>query len=185
MGFPTKDGIRLTVDGDVTVKIVDNAKDFTDTKGYWAKESIDFVSARGLMSGTSSTTFSPNAPTTRAQLWTILARQAGADLTGGSVWYEKAQAWAMANGISDGTTPTGTITRAQMVAMLYRAAGSPEVNSTSSFTDVPADSYYAKAVVWAVQNGITTGVGGGKFNPNSTCTRAQMATFLYRSYQSK
>ena len=183
--IPTKDGIRLTVDGDVTVKIVDNAKDFTDTKGYWAKEPIDFVSARGLMSGTSSTTFSPNAPTTRAQLWTILARQAGADLTGGSVWYEKAQAWAMANGISDGTTPTGTITRAQMVAMLYRAAGSPEVNSTSSFTDVPADSYYAKAVVWAVQNGITTGVGGGKFNSNGTCTRAQMATFLYRSYQSK
>lgn len=183
--IPTKDGIRLTVDGDVTVKIVDNAKDFTDTKGYWAKESIDFVSARGLMSGTSSTTFSPNAPTTRAQLWTILARQAEADLTGGSVWYEKAQAWAMANGISDGTTPTGTITRAQMVAMLYRAAGSPEVNSTSSFTDVPADSYYAKAVVWAVQNGITTGVGGGKFNSNGTCTRAQMATFLYLSYQSK
>lgn len=183
--IPTKDGIRLTVDGDMTVKIVDNAKDFTDTKGYWAKESIDFVSARGLMSGTSSTTFSPNAPTTRAQLWTILARQAGADLTGGSVWYEKAQAWAMANGISDGTTPTGTTTRAQMVAMLYRAAGSPEVNSTSSFTDVPADSYYAKAVVWAVQNGITTGVGGGKFNSNGTCTRAQMATFLYRSYQSK
>lgn len=107
------------------------------------------------------------------------------DLPGGSVWYEKAQAWAMANGISDGTTPTGTTTRAQMVAMLYRAAGSPEVNSTSSFTDVPADSYYAKAVVWAVQNGITTGVGGGKFNPNGTCTRAQMATFLYRSYQSK
>lgn len=183
--IPTKDGIRLTVDGDVTVKIVDNAKDFTDTKGYWAKESIDFVSARGLMSGTSSTTFSPNAPTTRAQLWTILARQAGADLTGGSVWYEKAQAWVMANGISDGTTPTGTITRAQMVAMLYRAAGSLEVNSTSSFTDVPADSYYAKAVVWAVQNGITTGVGGGKFNSNGTCMRAQMATFLYRSYQSK
>ena len=107
------------------------------------------------------------------------------DLPGGSVWYEKAQAWAMANGISDGTTPTGTITRAQKVAMLYRAAGSPEVNSTSSFTDVPADSYYAKAVVWAVQNGITTGVGGGKFNSNGTCTRAQMATFLYLSYQSK
>ena len=183
--IPTENGIQLTVDGDVTVKIVDNAKKFTDTKGHWAQDSIDFVSARGLVNGTSESTFSPNAPTTRAQLWTILARQAGADLTGGANWYEKAQAWAKESGISDGTNPNGTITRAQMVTMLYRAAGSPEVSITTTFTDVPADSYYAKAIAWAVKNGITAGVGGGKFDPSSTCTRAQIATFLHRSYLSK
>ncbi len=183
--LPVKDGIQLTVDGDVTVKIMDNAKDFTDTKGHWAQDSIDFVSARGLVNGTGESTFSPNAPTTRAQLWTILARQAGADLTGGASWYEKAQAWAKERGISDGSDPNGAITRAQMVTMLYRAAGSPEVSITTTFTDVPADSYYAKAVAWAVENGITTGVGGGRFDPNSTCTRGQIATFLYRLYLSR
>lgn len=180
-----KDGIQLTVDGDVTVKIMDNAKDFTDTKGHWAQDSIDFVSARGLVNGTGESTFSPNAPTTRAQLWTILARQAGADLTGGASWYEKAQAWAKERGISDGSDPNGAITRAQMVTMLYRAAGSPEVSITTTFTDAPADSYYAKAVAWAVENGITTGIGSGKFDPNGTCTRAQIATFLYRLYLSR
>lgn len=179
--LPVKDGIQLTVDGDMTVKIMDNAKDFTDTKGHWAQDSIDFVSARGLVNGTGESTFSPNAPTTRAQLWTILARQAGADLTGGASWYEKAQAWAKERGISDGSDPNGAITRAQMVTMLYRAAGSPEVSITTTFTDAPADSYYAKAVAWAVENGITTGVGGGRFDPNSTCTRGQIATFLRRA----
>ena len=183
--LPVEDGIQLTVDGDVTVKIMDNAKDFTDTKGHWAQDSIDFVSARGLVNGTGESTFSPNAPTTRAQLWTILARQAGADLTGGASWYEKAQAWAKDKGISDGSDLNGAITRAQMVTMLYRAAGSPEVSITTTFTDVPADSYYAKAVAWAVENGITTGVGSGKFDPNGTCTRAQIATFLYRLYLSR
>ena len=183
--LPTEDGIQLTVNGGATVKIVDNSKDFIDTRSHWAKDAIDFVSARGLVNGTGESTFSPNAPTTRAQLWTILARQAGADLTGGASWYEKAQAWAKERGISDGSDPNGAITRAQMVTMLYRAAGSPEVSITTTFTDVPADSYYAKAVVWAVENGITTGIGSGKFDPNGTCTRAQIATFLYRSYQSK
>lgn len=183
--LPVKDGIQLTVDGDVTVKIMDNAKDFTDTKGHWAQDSIDFVSARGLVNGTGESTFSPNAPTTRAQLWTILARQNDADLNGGNTWYEKAQLWSKNKGISDGTEPNAAINRAQMVTMLYRAAGSPEVSITPTFTDVPADSYYAKAVAWAVENGITTGVGSGKFDPNGTCTRAQIATFLYRLYLSR
>ena len=179
--LPTEDGIQLTINGGATVKIVDNSKDFADTRDHWAKDAIDFVSARGLVNGTGESTFSPNAPTTRAQLWTILARQAGADLTGGASWYEKAQAWAKERGISDGSNHNGTINRAQMVTMLYRAAGSPEVSITTTFTDVPADSYYAKAVAWAVENGITTGIGSGKFDPNATCTRAQIATFLWRA----
>ena len=183
--LPTENGIQLTVNGGATVKIVDNSKNFADTQNHWAKDAIDFVSARGLVNGMSATIYAPNASTTRAQLWTILARQNDADLTGGASWYEKAQAWAKDKGVSDGADPNGAITRTQMVTMLYRAAGSPEVSITTTFTDVPADSYYAKAVAWAVENGITAGVGGGRFDPNSTCTRAQIATFLYRLYLSR
>ena len=125
------------------------------------------------------TTYAPNASTTRAQLWTILARQNDVDLNGGATWFENAQNWAKAKGISDGEDPNGTITRAQMVTMLWRAMGEPAAASGAGFTDVPADSYYAQAVAWAVENGITAGVGGGRFDPTSTCTRGQIATFLY------
>lgn len=183
--LPTEDGIQLTVNGGATVKIVDNSKDFADTRNHWAKDAIDFVSARGLVSGMSGTTYAPDASTTRAQLWTILARQNDADLNGGSVWYEKAQLWSKDKGISDGTNPNGTINRAQMVTMLWRAMGQSAAGSAANFTDVPADSYYAQAVAWAVENGITTGTGNGKFSPDNTCTRAQIAVFLYRNYQSK
>ena len=183
--LPTEDGIQLTVNGGATVKIVDNSKGFIDTQDHWAKDAIDFVSARGLVNGMSATIYAPNASTTRAQLWTILARQNDADLTGGSIWYEKAQNWAKEKGISDGTNPNGTINRAQMVTMLWRAMGQPAAGGSASFTDVPADSYYAQAVAWAVENGITAGAGGGRFAPNATCTRAQIATFLYRLYLSR
>ena len=183
--LPTEDGIQLTVNGGATVKIVDNSKDFIDTRNHWAKDAIDFVSARGLVNGMSATIYAPNASTTRAQLWTILARQNDADLTGGATWFENAQNWAKEKGISDGANPNGTINRAQMVTMLWRAMGQSAAGSAANFTDVPADAYYASAVAWAVENGITTGVGNGKFDPNATCTRAQIVTFLYRSYQSK
>ena len=183
--LPTEDGIQLTVNGGATVKIVDNSKGFIDTQDHWAKDAIDFVSARGLVNGMSDTIYAPNNSTTRAQLWTILARQNDANLTGGSVWYEKAQNWAKEKGISDGANPNGTINRAQMVTMLWRAMGQPAASGSASFADVPADSYYAQAVAWAIENGITAGVGGGHFDPNSTCTRGQIVTFLYRNYQSK
>ena len=182
---PTEGGIRLTVDGSATVKIVDNSKDFIDTRNHWAKDAIDFVSARGLVNGMSATIYAPDASTTRAQLWTILARQNDADLTGGSIWYEKAQNWAKYEGVSDGANPNAAINRAQMVTMLWRTMGQPAAGGAATFTDVPADSYYAQAVAWAVENGITTGVGGGKFDPTATCTRAQIATFLYRLYLSR
>ena len=179
--LPTEDGIQLTVNGGATVKIVDNSKDFIDTRDHWAKDAIDFVSARGLVNGMSATIYAPDASTTRAQLWTILARQNNADLTGGATWFENAQNWAKEKGISDGANPDGTINRAQMVTMLWRAMGQPAAGGNASFADVPADSYYAQAVAWAIENGITAGVGGGRFDPNSTCTRAQIATFLARS----
>lgn len=178
--LPTADGIQLTVNGSATVKIMDNSKDFTDTQNHWAKDAIDFVSARGLVNGMNAVSYAPNASTTRAQLWTILARQNDADLNGGNTWFENAQNWAKEKGISDGANPNGTINRAQMVTMLWRAMGQPAAASGTSFADVPADSYYAQAVAWAIENGITAGVGGGKFDPNATCTRGQIATFLYR-----
>ena len=178
--LPTEDGIRLTMDGSATVKIMDNSKDFIDTRAHWAKDAIDFVSARGLVNGMNDSIYAPNNSTTRAQLWTILARQNDADLTGGSIWYEKAQNWAKNKGVSDGANPNAAINRAQMVTMLWRAMGQPAAASGASFADVPADSYYAQAVAWAIENGITAGVGNGKFDPDAACTRGQIATFLYR-----
>ena len=117
--LPTEDGIRLTMDGSATVKIMDNSKDFIDTRAHWAKDAIDFVSARGLVNGIRDTIYAPNNSTTRAQLWTILARQNDADLTGGSIWYEKAQNWAKDKGISDGADPNAAINRGQIATFLY------------------------------------------------------------------
>ena len=183
--IPTEDGIQLTVDGNATVKIIDNSKGFIDTRNHWAEDAIDFVSARGLVNGMTATIYAPNASTTRAQLWTILARQNDANLNGGSIWYEKAQNWAKDKGVSDGANPNTAINRAQMVTMLWRAVGQPAAGGTANFTDVSADAYYAGAVSWAVENGITTGVGGGRFDPTGACTRAQIAAFLARLYTEK
>ena len=183
--IPTEDGIQLTVDGNATVKIIDNSKGFIDIRDHWAEDAIDFVSARGLVNGMTDTIYAPNNSTTRAQLWTILARQNDANLNGGSIWYEKAQNWAKDKGVSDGANPNAAINRAQMVTMLWRAVGQPAAGGAARFTDVPADAYYAGAVSWAVENGITTGVGGGRFDPAATCTRAQIAAFLTRLYAEK
>ena len=101
-------------------------------------------------------------------------------------YYYEAVKWAAENGITGGIGnglfgPNQPCTRAQIVTFLWRAAGSPEPKAMSSFSDVSADSYYAKAVAWAVENGITTGTGDGKFSPDATCTRAQSVTFLFRA----
>ena len=101
-------------------------------------------------------------------------------------YYYEAVKWAVENGITGGVgnslfAPNQPCTRAQIVTFLWRAAGSPEPKNMSNFSDVPADSYYAKAVAWAVENGITTGMGDGKFSPDATCTRAQSVTFLFRA----
>ena len=101
-------------------------------------------------------------------------------------YYYEAVKWAAENGVTGGVgnslfAPNQPCTRGQIVTFLWRAAGSPEPKNMSNFSDVPADSYYAKAVAWAVENGITTGTGDGKFSPDATCTRAQSATFLFRA----
>lgn len=103
-----------------------------------------------------------------------------------SAYYYEAVKWAQEKGITGGIGndlfgQNQPCTRAQIVTFLWRAAGSPEPKSMSSFSDVSADSYYAKAVAWAVENGITTGTGDGKFSPDATCTRAQSVTFLFRA----
>lgn len=103
-----------------------------------------------------------------------------------SAYYYEAVKWAQEKGITGGIGnglfgPNQPCTRAQIVTFLWRAAGSPEPKSMSSFSDVFTDSYYAKAVAWAVENGITTGTGDGKFSPDATCTRAQSVTFLFRA----
>ena len=107
------------------------------------------------------------------------------DVPAGS-YYEDAVIWAVDKGITTGTgngrfSPDAACTRAQIVTFLWRAAGSPAPKSMSSFSDVPAEAFYAKAVAWAVEKGITSGTGDGKFSPDATCTRAQAVTFLYRA----
>ncbi len=112
-----------------------------------------------------------------------------ADVTASDYFYD-AVLWAAENGITKGVddlhfAPNNTCTRAQIVTFLWRAAGSPEPKSVSSFTDVASDSYYAKAVAWAVENGITNGTGDGVFSPDEVCTRAQSVTFLARALGGK
>ena len=105
-------------------------------------------------------------------------------------YYYEAVKWAAEQGITGGIGnglfgPNQPCTRAQIVTFLWRAAGSPDPKGMSSFADVSADSYYAKAVAWAVENGITAGTGEGKFSPNAACTRAQAVTFLARALNAK
>ena len=104
-------------------------------------------------------------------------------------YYAKAVAWAIENGIALGTadttfSPNAVCTRAHGVTFLFRAAKAA-ASGASAFTDVAADAYYAEAIRWAVENGITKGIGGGLFGPDSSCTRAQIVTFLWRMYADK
>ena len=158
-------------------------------------DAVKWAVDHDITSGTGRFTFSPNAACTRAQTVTFLWRAAGSprpvsavnpftDVHYGDYFYQ-AVLWAVENGITMGTSattfsPDATVTRAQVVTFLWRANGQPAAWN-SGFTDVRADAYYAKAVAWAVQNGITTGTGFGVFSPDAACTRAQIVTFLYRN----
>ena len=157
-------------------------KTFSDVaKSDWFADAVAYVTDKGLMNGTGSDTFSPNASTTRGMLMTVLARYAGEDTTGGSPWYQKGMNWAKAKGVSDGTNPEVNITREQLVTMLYRYAGSPKANgSLDSFSDAASVSSYAvNAMQWAVANGIVNG-SNGKLNPQNNATRAEVAAILMR-----
>ncbi len=172
-------GIRLTVDGSATVKIVDNSKDFIDTRNHWAKDEINFVASRELFKGVTEEHFGVERTMTRAMVNTVLARLAGVDTTPaiGQNWYDKGIAWARENGVSDGTNPNGNVTREQLAAMLYRYAGSPAV----TFSDADTASDYAQnALIWATQNGILNGYGDGRVGPKANAERAQVAAMMVR-----
>lgn len=148
----------------------------------WFYDAVVYVYNEGMMSGIEADVFFPDGSMTRAMFWTVLARIDGADTSGGLEWYSAAQKWAISEGVSDGTEPNALITREQLATMLWRYAGEPEGNSTlDGFTDSGSVSYWAyDALVWAVENGIVTGMGDGILAPQGTATRAQAATMFMR-----
>lgn len=162
--------------------------------GAYYGDAVDWAVVKGVTSGTSATTFSPDLACTRAQMVTFLWRAAGSpkptqdrnpftDVSPDSYYYN-AVLWAAEQGITSGTSattfsPDSTVTRGQTVTFLWRAAGSPAAESTMDFADVSNDAYYAAAVAWAASKGITSGTSATTFSPEAPCTRAQIVTFLY------
>ena len=160
---------------------------FTDvTVDQWYYEEVGYVVNAGLMNGVSSTTFAPNDVTSRAMVWTVLARMSGVDTAvADGPWYQAAMTWAMDSGISDGAGPGEPITREQLVTMLYRMAGNPKMGDPSlaaveQYPDGSKVSPWAyEAMAWALQTGLLEGVNG-LLVPGETATRAQLATILMR-----
>ncbi len=156
-------------------------------------DAVKWAAEKGITTGQADGLFGSDRSCTRAQIITFLWRAAGSPVVNyamemgdvsADAYYAEAVRWALSRGITSGTgggafSPDDACTRAQAVTLLARAL-STKAGGKAEFSDVPTDSYYAGAVAWAVENGITTGVGGGRFDPNATCTRAQIATFLYR-----
>ena len=172
------------------------AAGFSDVpQGAYYEDAVDWAVENNITAGISGMEFSPDETCTRAQAVTFLWRANSqpsaaesnpfADVVAGS-YYADAVQWAVANGITSGTSatafePDAPVTRAQVVTFLYRDAGSPSVSGSTSFADVPTDAYYRDAVRWAVMQGITAGTSATAFSPDESCTRAQIVTFLYRS----
>ncbi len=180
----TETGVALRAEGDVRLKIIDNAKRFNDMADHWAKDAVEFASSRELFNGVGNDAFGPDRSMTRGMVSTVLARLAGADTAGGETWYAKGTAWAVENGISDGTAPEQPVTREQLAAMLYRYAGSPTVSGELSFDDTTVISIWAyDAVRWCVDNGILNGVGGNRMAPQDLAQRGQVAAMLMRFLQ--
>lgn len=162
-------------------------------------EAVKWAQKKGITGGIGDGLFGPNQPCTRAQIVTFLWRAAGSpepegtaagmtDVAAGS-YYEKAVAWAIENGITTGTadgkfSPNAPCTRAQSVTFLFRASKA-SADGAPAFSDVAADAYYAEAVKWATDNGITNGTTSSTFSPAGGCTRAQIVTFLWRLYAEK
>lgn len=157
---------------------------FTDVRvGSWFYNNVDYVWKHYLMSGVSDTQFAPGTTTSRAMIWTILARMNNirTDINPGSTWYERGMLWAMERGVTDGSHPMNDITREQLAVMLWRNAGSPGGTADlNKFSDSGSVSDYAvSAIRWAVTNGILQG-SDGKLNPKGTATRAEVAAMVQR-----
>lgn len=180
----TENGILVKLaDGD-TIKVVENSKEFDDVpEGYWGYEAVQFVSSRELFAGAGDAVFSPDAPMTRAMVWTVLARLDGINTTG-KIWYAAGQQWAMENGISDGTNPNAEVTREQMAAMLYRYAqmkdyDTEEKTDLAGYVDATSISDYAiEAMAWANAKKVINGVTATTLEPQMDATRAQVAQML-------
>ena len=161
-------------------------------------EAVKWAQKKGITGGIGDGLFGPNQPCTRAQIVTFLWRAAGSpvvnyamDLTDvpGDAYYAEAVRWALSQGITTGTadgrfSPNAPCTRAQAVTFLFRASKA-SADGAPAFSDVAADAYYAEAVKWATDNGITNGTTDTTFSPGSGCTRAQIVTFLWRLYAEK
>ena len=171
-------------------------KDVSSKDYFYA--AVQWAVGKNVTQGTSANTFSPDARCTRAQVVTFLWRAAGSpapknrtlpfrDVRPGDYCYD-AVCWAVEQGITGGTgngafSPDLVVTRAQAVALLHRAAGSPAAQTASAFSDVASGSYYAAAAQWASAQGITQGTGGNRFSPDKDCTRGQIVSLLYRGVQ--
>ncbi len=188
----------VDVRGSFVVKTEESPFRDVSTGAYYY-DAVKWAVGKDITSGIGNGLFGPNQSCTRAQIVTFLWRAAGSPEptalssftdVAPTAYYAKAVAWAVENGVTTGTSetefsPNAPCTRAQAVTFLYRALKAAASGSSTAFSDVAADAYYASAVAWAVENGVTTGVGGGLFAPKDTCTRAQIVTFLYRAYQGK
>ena len=176
---------RFTMpEGEVTVRaaFTRGGLPFTDVAvNAWYYDAVSYAYTNGLMDGVSATAFNPDGNMTRAMVWAILARLDGETVTG-SDWVSEARAWAMAEEVSDGTEPNAFVTREQLVTMLWRYAGEPAVSGgLSSWRDAASVSDWAQdAMVWALDEGIITGVTAVTLDPQGTATRAQCAAILMR-----
>ena len=179
----TEMGMTILVhDGD-SIELVLKTVNFTDVPDqHWAKAPITYVAARGLLIGVEDTLFAPSMQTSRAMIWSILARLEGVQLEETTPWYASSQAWAVDAAISDGNNPNAEISREQLVTMLYRYANSPAVNSDlTAYSDGSQVSAWAvDAVQWAVSEGIMNGITADTLAPQETATRAQTAAILER-----
>ena len=180
------DGMKFTMpESSVTVTAVfgQGGLPFVDVSANaWYYETVKAAYEAGLMNGVTDTEFAPNAPLTRAMIWTILARASGVETEGGATWYAKAQEWVLANGVSDGEDPMGNVTREQLVTMLWRLNGSEVMTGyIGNYIDTGDISEWAnQAMLWAVQNGIIEGDENMALAPKADTTRAQAATFFVR-----
>lgn len=180
------DGMKFTMpESSVTVTAVfgQGGLPFVDVSvNAWYYETVKAAYDAGLMNGVTDTEFAPNAPLTRAMIWTIIARASGVETEGGATWYAKAQEWVVANGVSDGEDPMGDVTREQLVTMLWRLNGSEVMTGyIGNYIDTGDISEWAnQAMLWAVQNGIIEGDENMALAPKADTTRAQAATFFVR-----
>ena len=194
----TMPGSKVTVSAEFVEEQAASIFADVPADAYYAK-AVEWAVKKGITNGKANGLFGSNDPCTRGQIVTFLWRAAGspapkgtakvpADVLPGSYCYH-AVAWALENGITNGLADgtfgvNNTCTRGQSVTFLYRAMGTAPT-TVNGFTDVAAGDFYAEAVAWAVENGVTNGTSASTFSPNAGCTRAQIVTFLFRTYQGK